>query len=311
VKHSLIYTIGRAIFAYMPLKLKIFGVVLLAELVAVTAGVGLYRGDASLPFLLLLFLGTAGVFYLVAKHVLKPYDEEVNSRLKTSLERAMKAERLKTELITNVSHDLKTPLTAILNYSDLLLKEGEDNEYAQIIHEKSQKLKSLTEDLFEVSKAQSGNIQVNSEKLDVAELIRQTLAEFDELQLPFKIRLEEGCCILADGKLMSRVFENIIGNIVKYSLENTRAYIDAAAQDGEINITFKNIANYEMNFEASEMAERFARGDEARTTDGNGLGLAIAKSYTEVCGGRLEVGFDGDLFKVSLWFKAPDAPVSW
>ncbi|MCK9479071.1 MAG: sensor histidine kinase [Firmicutes bacterium] len=224
-------------------------------------------------------------------------------RVEASINKEMKAERLKTELITNVSHDLKTPLTAIINYSDLLVKQDEENEYAKIIHQKSQKLKTLTEDLFEVSKAQSGNIAADMESLNIPELIDQTLAEFDEYTVDFRLSLQN-VNIFADGKLMSRVFENLIGNIIKYSLPNTRAYIDAFEKDGKAYIMFKNIASYEMNFKSDEMTGRFSRGDTARTTDGSGLGLAIAQSYIQACGGSLSIDTDGDLFKATIIFSA-------
>jgi signal transduction histidine kinase len=249
-----------------------------------------------------MLLCAAGSLYFLLKHVIKPYDDEVKARLQSSLSKEIQAERLKTELITNVSHDLKTPLTAIINYSDLLLKRDENDEYAKVIYEKSRKLQTLTEDLFEVSKAQSGNISVTPESLSVSALISQTLAELDAHTVDFKVNAA-GAVITADGRLMGRVFENLIGNIVKYSLPNTRAYIDAAETDGKVYITFKNIANYEMNFDAGGMTERFSRGDAARTAGGNGLGLAIAQSYVEACGGGLRIDTDGDLFKVTVTFN--------
>ena len=312
IKHSLTYIICRkaggvfkALFSLTPLKFKLVGSIISTAFIAfvLTAiGCGMNNSEFAFIFFLITIAITAGIVYVVIRFVIKPYDDEVNSRLSISLDKAMKAERLKTDLITNVSHDLKTPLTAILNYSDLLIKENESNEYAKIIFEKSQKLKNLTEDLFEVSKAQSGNILVNTEKLNISELIAQTLAEIDENKIDFKLNIEEKLIINADGRLMSRVFENLCGNIIKYSLDNTRAYIDAFKKENNICIVFKNIASYEMNFRASEMSERFSRGDASRTTEGNGLGLAIAKSYTEACGGRLNINVDGDLFKVTLTF---------
>ena len=306
IKHSLTYSVyGRiknvfkTLFDFTPLRIKIIAAVLIAELITFIFTWWLAIDGMTGVFLIFMPLFTAAALYFIIKHVLKPYDDEVESRLQLSLAKEMKAEKLKTELITNVSHDLKTPLTAIINYSDLLVKQDENNEYAKIIYEKSRKLQHLTEDLFEVSKAQSGNITVNMESLKVLELINQTLAEFDEPTVEFKINIPD-VSIIADGKLMSRVVENLIGNIMKYSLPNTRAYIDAWEREGKICITFKNIANYEMNFESSEIAERFSRGDTARTTDGNGLGLAIAQSYVEACGGKLIIDVDGDLFKVTV-----------
>ena len=307
IKHSviyLVYGITRAILKTIlditPLTLKVIGAILIAELVTFFATLTIDRQELFGIFLII--FGTAGILYFITKYVLKPYDNEVKARLEMSLSKELRAEKLKTELITNVSHDLKTPLTAIINYSDLLLKENADNEYVKVIYDKSQKLKKLTEDLFEVSKAQSGNIQTDIQKLNVLELLNQTLAEFDTRNIDFKINVKN-IDILADGKLMSRVFENLIGNILKYALENTRAYIDSYEEGNKVYINFKNIANYEMNFEQNEVTERFARADKSRTTEGNGLGLAIAKSYTEVCGGKFEITVDGDLFKATLIFE--------
>jgi signal transduction histidine kinase len=289
----------RTAFGFSTTNIKIIAAIILAEVIAIIAlALGM---NSFLLFLFLLLFGTTGVIYIVSKYVLRPYDEEVQDRLQNSVDQAMKAEKLKSELITNVSHDLKTPLTAIINYSDLLVKQDKNNEYARIIYEKSRKLQHLTEDLFEVSKAQSGNISVNMENLNLMELINQTMAEFDDSGLEFKINIPP-VNIMADGKLISRVFENLIGNIIKYSLPGTRVYIDGEEIGQKVHITFKNIASYEMNFDSSEVMERFSRGDQSRTTDGSGLGLAIAQSYTEACGGRLNIDIDGDLFKVTIMF---------
>ena len=315
IKHSLTYKVlimlkaaFKTIFDYTPLKIKIIAAILLAELIAVIAATQLILGSLTFwGFLFLLLAGNIGLAFITFNYVIKPYDDEVNVRLRESLATEMKAERLKTELITNVSHDLKTPLTALINYSDLLLKQDEKNEYAKIIYEKSRKLQFLTEDLFEMSKAQSGNINVNMENLKILELINQTLAEFNEHSIDFKINIPD-LTIQADGKLMSRALENLIGNIIKYSLPNTRSYIDAYEEGEKVYLTLKNIANYEMNFESGEMMERFSRGDLARTTEGSGLGLAIAQSYVEACGGKLNIEVDGDLFKAALMFHVPQVP---
>ena len=311
IKHSLIYIIFQKIggvfktlFNLTPLKFKIVGSILGAALIAfILTAIGFGSGNSEfvMIYMLITIAVTIAIVYVILRFVIKPYDDEVNSRLDISLQKAMKAERLKTDLITNVSHDLKTPLTAILNYATLLLERDKDDEYAQVIHEKSIKLKTLTEDLFEVSKVQSGNIVTNIEKLNVAEFIDQILTETDEHIVEFKANIED-VSIMADGRVMSRVLENIIGNVNKYAMPGTRAYIDAFAKDGKTYIVFKNMANYEMNFDASEMTERFSRGDSSRTKEGNGLGLAIAQSYTEACGGKLQIDIDGDLFKVTLIF---------
>lgn len=235
--------------------------------------------------------------------IAKGLDESVASKLK--------AERLKTDLITNVSHDLKTPLTSIISYTELLSNvEGlpeEAKDYIQIIAKKSDRLKKLTQDLFDISKVQSGNESVVLEKIDVSLLINQSLGEHDneikKSNLPFCINVDKGLYISADGRKMSRVISNLISNILKYTMQNTRVFISAFEKDGEIVIEFKNIASYPMDFAADEIVGRFVRGDESRTAEGNGLGLAIAKSYTEVCGGRFEVVTDGDMFKAIIKFN--------
>lgn len=235
--------------------------------------------------------------------IAKGLDESVSAKVK--------AERLKTELITNVSHDLKTPITSIISYTELLSKieelPEEAKDYVSVIAKKSERLKNLTQDLFDISKVQSGNEDVVLEKLDVALLINQSLGEHDsEIQkseLPFCVDAPKDLYISADGRKISRVISNLINNILKYSMKNTRVFITAFEKDGEITMEFKNIASYPMNFAADEIVGRFVRGDEARTADGNGLGLAIAKSYTEICNGKFDVVIDGDMFKTILKFR--------
>ncbi|ENK0837016.1 sensor histidine kinase [Clostridium botulinum] len=231
---------------------------------------------------------------------------------KKSLEEQVKSERLKTELITNVSHDLKTPLTSIINYIDLLKKEDlskeEVNAYISVLDRKSERLKSLIEDLFEASKMSSGAVELNIEKIDITALLKQSIAEFEEkiknssLKLNFKYNDKKIYANL-DGKKTWRVFENLINNIIKYSQPNTRVYIDLIETDTKIIITMKNISHYEMDFTSDEIFERFKRGDKARNTEGSGLGLAIAKSIVELQGGNLNINIDGDLFKVIIEFN--------
>ncbi|MBY6795999.1 sensor histidine kinase [Clostridium botulinum] len=231
---------------------------------------------------------------------------------KRSIEEQVKSERLKTELITNVSHDLKTPLTSIINYIDLLKKEDlskdEINGYISVLDRKSKRLKSLIEDLFEASKMSSGAVELNIEKINVTALLKQSIAEFEEkitkssLELKFKYDNNKTYANL-DGKKTWRVFENLINNIIKYSQPNTRVYIDLIETNTKIIITMKNISRYEMNFSADEIFERFKRGDKARNTEGSGLGLAIAKSISELQGGSLNIIIDGDLFKVIVEFN--------
>ena len=231
--------------------------------------------------------------------------------LDESVSAKVKAERMKTELITNVSHDIKTPITSIINYTELLSKvDGlpeEAKDYVAVIAKKSDRLKNLTQDLFDISKVQSGNDEVVLEKLDVALLIGQALAEHDnEIQnsgLQFCVDTPKELFISADGRKMSRVMSNLIGNILKYTMQNTRVFISASDKAGVIEIVLKNISAYPLNFSAEEITGRFVRGDESRTAEGNGLGLAIVKSYTEICNGTFDVVLDGDMFKAILKFR--------
>lgn len=232
--------------------------------------------------------------------------------LRESLQKEVKSERMKTELITNVSHDLKTPLTSIINYIDLLKRENiepeEARDYINVLDNKAQRLKVLIEDLFEASKAASGAMELNVEKIEIVQLLKQVLGENDERisqnGLNLKVNTpEEKIYIKGDGKRLYRVFENLISNVIKYSLTNTRVYIDVIKEDENVKIIMKNIAAYELNFDVNEITERFKRADEARTSEGSGLGLAIAKSIVELHGGSFEIEIDGDLFKSIILLK--------
>lgn len=221
----------------------------------------------------------------------------------------LKSERFKTELITNVSHDLKTPLTSIVSYVDLLKKENIENEtatgYIEVIDRQSAKLKKLTEDLVEASKATSGAVAVNKEVLNIGELINQFVGEFSErleaaeivpvINLP-----EEEIKVFADGRLLWRVFDNLIQNIIKYAQPGTRAYFDLVAGEEKAALTIRNISKEPLNMSAEALMERFVRGDASRNSEGNGLGLSIAKSLTELCGGTFDLMLDGDLYKVII-----------
>ena len=237
---------------------------------------------------------------------------EIATGLENSVSEKLKAERLKTEIITNVSHDLNTPLTSIISYTELLSKvenlPEDAADYIRIIAKKSDRLKNITQDLFDISKVQSGSDNIVFEKLDTSILINQALAEHDneikDSGLPFYIDVQKELYISADGRKMSRVVSNLISNILKYTLKNTRVFITAFEKNGEAVIEFKNIASYPMEFNAEEITGRFVRGDEARTTDGSGLGLAIAKTYTEACGGTFRIVTDGDLFKAIIKFRS-------
>lgn len=235
----------------------------------------------------------------------------IREGIQEAVEERMKSERLKVELVTNVSHDLKTPLTSIISYTDLLSRtEGlpeQAGEYVAILSRKSERLKILIQDLFELSKASSGSAGIVLERLDLAKLIRQTLADMDEQiaasGLVFKTSLpDEPVYVKGDGNKLYRVFLNLFGNALKYSLTGSRVYIGLFGEENRVRVEVKNVANYEMDFMEGDMLERFTRGDKSRTTEGSGLGLAIARSFTQLCGGELKVKVDGDLFKVMLTF---------
>jgi signal transduction histidine kinase len=224
----------------------------------------------------------------------------------------MKSERMKIDLITNVSHDLKTPLTSIISYVELLNQEEglpeQVNDYVKILAQKSERLKNLIQDLFDLSKANSENIALDLEQLDLARLIKQTLADLEEpindSGLTFRLNIpDEPVYIVSDGKKLYRVWENLITNALKYSLSGSRVFIDLIADGESAWATVKNTANYEMNFSEDEILQRFARGDASRTSEGSGLGLSIAQSFTQICGGRFSIKIDGDLFKIELCFK--------
>ncbi|MFQ7300079.1 MAG: sensor histidine kinase [Clostridium sp.] len=231
----------------------------------------------------------------------------IRDGLRKSIESEMKSENMKTELITNVSHDLKTPLTSIINYIDLLKRENIESEtakdYINILDKKSQRLKVLIDDLFEASKATSGAMELNITKIDIVQLLKQSLGENDERfknsNLSVKLDIPDTKIFInGDGQRLYRVFENLISNIVKYSLSNTRVYIQMYVDDeNKVVIIMRNISAYELDFCANEITNRFKRGDSSRSTEGSGLGLAIAKSIVELHGGKFNIEVDGDLFK--------------
>ncbi|MBS6720537.1 MAG: HAMP domain-containing histidine kinase [Peptoniphilus harei] len=232
----------------------------------------------------------------------------IGENLDLAIEDAVKSERLKTELITNVSHDLKTPLTSIINYSDLLSKddntEDEVKEYSKIINEKSNKLKVLIEDLFEVSKATSNNIELDRQELDFNSLVQQSIGEWEDKIKENNIEIisnlpEEKVMLKIDGQKFSRVLDNLFSNISKYALENSRVYVDLLGEDG-VKLTIKNISKYPLNISAEELMERFTRGEKSRTTSGSGLGLSIASSFVRAHGASFDIDIDGDLFKVTI-----------
>ncbi len=238
------------------------------------------------------------------------------TNIKNGFEKAVneevKSQKMKTELISNVSHDLKTPLTSIITYVDLLkndnLSPNKRNEYIETLDRNSLRLKNLIHDLFEVSKANSGNIKLNFVNVDLVALIQQTKFEltdkFNEKNLTFKTNFPEEKIILSlDSSKTYRIFENLLINISKYALENTRVYIDIINHKDEVKIIFKNISADEIKVSEDELVERFIQGDTSRNTSGSGLGLAIAKSFTELQNGIFKVNVDGDLFKAIVIFK--------
>lgn len=241
----------------------------------------------------------------------------IQKGMKEAVDEKVKSERLKTDLITNVSHDLKTPLTSIMNYTKLLKKENLQNEkarkYIEILENKSIKLKNLTEDLIEISKLSSGNESVNLERLNFAEMVLQANGEFAEkfeekgLNIISDFTSEEIYTNL-DSKKMWRVLENIYSNIYKYSLENTRVYIQIKEKNDIIEFTAKNISKQELNIDSKELMERFVRGEKSRTDEGNGLGLSIAKELVELQGGKFNIYIEGDLFKISIIKGKRDVP---
>lgn len=244
----------------------------------------------------------------------KRHGENLNSigeGMTAAVEQRLKSERMKTELITNVSHDIKTPLTSIINYADLIEKEQCDNptitEYAGVLHRQSERLKRLIDDLVEASKASTGNLEVLLAPCEVGVMLTQTVGEYEQKLQEKDLALitnqpEQPIKILADGRRLWRVFDNLMSNICKYAQRGTRVYLTLEKQNGQAVISFKNISREALNLSADELLERFVQGDTARNSEGNGLGLSIAKSLTELQNGSMELATDGDLFKVVLRF---------
>lgn len=246
------------------------------------------------------------------KGLLKEMAKNINDISKgfsNAIQENLKSERLKTELITNVSHDIKTPLTSIINYVDILKKENIENqkvkEYIEILDSKSQRLKKLTEDLVEASKVSSGNVKLNIEDINLVELLNQTIGEFKDKFETKNLKIElnapkEDVIIKADNRYMYRIVENIFSNITKYAMENSRIYIDILKEKDKIKLYIKNISKEKLNISSDELMQRFVRGDKSRYTEGSGLGLSISKSLTELQNGKFEIKIDGDLFKVQI-----------
>lgn len=306
-------------------------VILLLELISMSSGVVWLITNALLAAALI-YTAICAKKLLTAGHKLAAGDEScvvdtsklygpfrehgedlntIRDGVSLAVEARMRSEHFRTELITNVSHDIKTPLTSIINYVDLLGKEKPENEkmreYIDVLQRQSARLKKLIDDLLEASKASTGNLNVNAEPCDVGVLLDQTLGEYGEklnaagLE-PVLTKPEKPVIIMADGRHMWRIFDNLLNNICKYSQRGTRVYLEVYERDGKAVVTFRNISSRQLNISSDELMERFVRGDSSRNTEGSGLGLNIAQSLAQLQKGVMELTVDGDLFKVTLTF---------
>lgn len=244
--------------------------------------------------------------------------DHLSDGLHKAIEKSLYDERMKTELITNVSHDIKTPLTSIINYVELIKREEVDNEkvqhYLEVLDKKSQRLKQLTEDLVEVSRISSGNIELERVPIDFGELLRQAMGEFEDKFTEHELKIveripEEAYMIFADGRRTFRIMDNLLQNIYKYAMPGTRVYIDLTCENERVRLEIKNISKAPLNIEVSELMERFVRGDQSRTTEGSGLGLSIARDLVRMQDGEFQIYLDGDLFKVVIEFPEYISPV--
>jgi signal transduction histidine kinase len=249
-----------------------------------------------------------GVFLKHAEHL-----NSIADGMTRAVEERMKSERMKTELITNVSHDIKTPLTSVINYADLISREETENEkikeYTAVLTRQSTRLKKLIEDLVEASKASTGNLEVKLAPCEIGVLLTQAAGEYEQRLQEAGLTLlvkkpDTSLQILADGRRLWRVFDNLLGNICKYALSGTRVYLtlEEKSGGGMVTVAFKNTSRDPLDIPADELTARFVRGDASRSTEGNGLGLSIAQSLTALQNGKMEITVDGDLFKVTLTF---------
>lgn len=301
-------------------------------------------GGSAFAFLLMIIMDCAVLYYLIKKawgreqiigglkkitdgelqykipteklsgeqEMVADYINHIGEGLDAAVENSLRNERMKTELITNVSHDIKTPLTSIINYVDLLKRENPEDPkirgYLEVLENKAQRLKVLTEDVVEASKASTGNITLEMTELNFVELINQVIGEFEEKFEERNLQMvvhfdEEEAIICADGRRLWRVLENVFGNVSKYAMENTRVYVDVNVNRPNVQLSLKNISAQPLNITADELTERFIRGDVSRNTEGSGLGLSIAKDLVQLQGGTFNLYLDGDLFKVTIEFK--------
>ena len=319
-------------FSLKLILITIIYVVLSAILIIVFSGFGFIISIIVAIYIFYKIIEQINCFYKIENHLKKIYEgndyeklssydftpefqntvtyiNNISSGFENAIEKGVKSERFKAELITNVSHDIKTPLTSIINYVDLIKKENIDNEkvkeYIEVLDIKSQRLKKLTEDLIEASKASSGNVKLHMEKINIAELIKQSIGEFEDkfnkknLELDINIS-NENIFINADNKYMYRIIENLFSNISKYALEYSRVYIDVIKKSSTVQISIKNISREKLNISEEELMQRFVRGDKSRATEGSGLGISIAQNLTELQNGEFRLKLDGDLFKVEL-----------
>ena len=260
-------------------------------------------------------IDTKGLYHDLAEHARQLND--LGDTISQAVDQRIRSERFRAELITNVSHDLKTPLTSIINYVDLLKKEPIDNpqiqSYIEVLTRKSLRLKKLTEDLVEASKASTGTLSVHLERLSMVQLVQQALGEFEEKfaqsgLTPVTLYPKEEVWILADGHHLWRVIDNLLSNCNKYALKGTRVYVEIARQEEKAVFSVKNISRQQLNIPPEQLMERFVRGDSSRTTDGSGLGLSIARSLTELQQGQFDLSIDGDLFKATVTFHLAPPP---
>ncbi len=314
IKHSMIGRVahgikslftGEALSQFKPVKsvtIRLAIYVAVSFLLVVIAMTTLMEGVVLIAVLLEIFI-TVALFYATVRDY-----ERIKRSVEDSMQEQIKAERAKSELVTNVSHDLKTPLTSIISYTELLSREElpePARDYVQVIAKKSQMLKNMVVDVFDLSMSAAGDLKVDAQRLDLAKLAKQTIADMQdkiessgfavEVQIP-----DVPVPVIADGRLMYRVLQNVVDNALKYSLTGTRIFL-SVVQDGSIaSIRVQNTSAYHINFTAEELLGRFVRGDESRSTEGNGLGLSIAQSFTQSSGGNFQLEIEGDTFKVSI-----------